>query len=96
MSAEGELVGDAPVGRRVRVYWKNDAAWYSGEVTAKNGAGKHLVEYDDGEEEWVNLSKERVELLPVGSTKGRAQRALILLRFWTLIQNNELLNKDKQ
>jgi len=50
------------VGRRLRVYWPLDDAWYEGRVDAYDaGSRKHRVKYDDGEEEQVDLGKERFE-----------------------------------
>ncbi|KAL5206458.1 hypothetical protein ABZP36_034667 [Zizania latifolia] len=50
------------VGRRLRVYWPLDDAWYDGKVESYHeGSSRHLVRYDDGEEEEVDLAKERFE-----------------------------------
>lgn len=58
-------VRDSPelvIGKKLRVYWPLDKAWYAGQVKAFNAKlGKHMVVYDDGEEENVNLEKEKVE-----------------------------------
>ena len=35
---------------------------YSGTVGEFDGSDKHLVMYDDGDEEWVNLTSEKVKL----------------------------------
>ena len=47
------------VGRRVRVYWPEDDAFYPGTVTKYDarGAGKHHVRYDDGDEEALALHR---------------------------------------
>ncbi|CAM0951311.1 unnamed protein product [Alopecurus aequalis] len=50
------------VGRRLRVYWPLDKAWYEGRVDAYDaGSRRHRVMYDDGEEEEVDLGKEKFE-----------------------------------
>ncbi|KAK3133294.1 hypothetical protein QOZ80_6AG0534770 [Eleusine coracana subsp. coracana] len=50
------------VGRRLRVYWPLDDAWYKGEVESyDSGSRKHRVKYDDGDEEEVDLAKEKFE-----------------------------------
>ncbi|KAG2634955.1 hypothetical protein PVAP13_2NG321800 [Panicum virgatum] len=55
------------VGRRLRVYWPLDDAWYEGRVDAYDaGSRKHRVKYDDGEEEQVDLGKERFEWAATG------------------------------
>lgn len=50
------------VGRRLRVYWPLDDAWYKGRVESYDaGFRKHRVKYDDGDEEEVDLAKEKFE-----------------------------------
>ncbi|KAL6600784.1 hypothetical protein ACP70R_045069 [Stipagrostis hirtigluma subsp. patula] len=50
------------VGRRLRVYWPLDDAWYEGRVESYDGgSGRHRVKYDDGDKEEVDLGKERFE-----------------------------------
>ncbi|CAI9105506.1 OLC1v1004437C1 [Oldenlandia corymbosa var. corymbosa] len=56
--------GAEVVGRRIRVYWPLDKSWYEGCVKRFDEvSGKHLVLYDDAEEEMLNLSNERIEWL---------------------------------
>ncbi|CAI7834354.1 unnamed protein product, partial [Closterium sp. NIES-53] len=53
--------GARAVGRRVEVYWPDDAAWYAGMVAGyEEETGRHEVLYDDGETEMVVLAKEKV------------------------------------
>ncbi|CAN6210658.1 unnamed protein product [Urochloa humidicola] len=55
------------VGRRLRVYWPLDDAWYEGKVEAYDaGSRRHRVKYDDGDEEQVDLGKERFEWAAAG------------------------------
>lgn len=50
------------VGRRIKVYWPLDKAWYEGCVKSFDKAtGKHLIQYDDDEEESLELAKEKIE-----------------------------------
>ncbi|TVU09494.1 hypothetical protein EJB05_42970, partial [Eragrostis curvula] len=50
------------VGRRLRVYWPLDDAWYKGRVESYDaGSSRHRVKYDDGDEEEVDLGKEKFE-----------------------------------
>ncbi|XP_038973631.1 DNA mismatch repair protein MSH6-like [Phoenix dactylifera] len=50
------------VGRRIRVFWPLDKAWHEGSVKSFDEASrKHLVEYDDAEEESLDLGKEKFE-----------------------------------
>lgn len=37
---------------------------FPGEVVEFNGVDKHRILYDDGDEDWYNLAKEKVKLQP--------------------------------
>ena len=51
-----EPYGAAVRGRRVRVWWGGDEAWYSGMVAEFSEVnGEHLVRYDDGDTRWDKL-----------------------------------------
>ena len=54
--------GAEVVGRRLKVWWPADAAWYAGGVASYDGE-RHAIQYDDGDEEAVDLSKEKFEFL---------------------------------
>lgn len=48
--------------RRVRVYWPLDKSWYEGLVKSYDDESKkHLIQYDDCEEELLDLSNEKIE-----------------------------------
>nr|XP_023894914.1 DNA mismatch repair protein MSH6 [Quercus suber] len=54
--------GDDVVGKRIRVFWPLDKAWYEGTVKSFDKvANKHLVQYEDEEEELLDLEKEKFE-----------------------------------
>ncbi|XP_050266514.1 DNA mismatch repair protein MSH6 isoform X2 [Quercus robur] len=54
--------GDDVVGKRIRVFWPLDKAWYEGTVKSFDKvANKHLVQYEDDEEELLDLEKEKFE-----------------------------------
>ncbi|XP_031373635.1 DNA mismatch repair protein MSH6 [Punica granatum] len=56
-SYRGEVVG-----KRIKVYWPLDEAWYEGCVKSFDGKSKkHLIQYDDAEEELLDLGKEKTE-----------------------------------
>jgi hypothetical protein len=67
---------EAVIGRRLKVYWPLDKAWYAGKVTAYNASeGTHAVVYDDGEEQDVDVAKEKVEWLSESEeTENRPKR----------------------
>ena len=54
--------GAEVVGRRLKVWWPADEAWYSGGVASYDGE-RHAIQYDDGDEEAVDLSREKFEFL---------------------------------
>ncbi|KAH6813900.1 MUTS-like protein 6 [Perilla frutescens var. frutescens] len=61
-SSEKKSYGADVVDRRIRVYWPLDKSWYEGLVKSFDEiSGKHLVQYDDAEEESLNLSVEKIE-----------------------------------
>ncbi|KAM0952719.1 putative DNA mismatch repair protein MutS/MSH [Dioscorea sansibarensis] len=52
------------IGTRVRVFWPLDKAWYEGSVRSYDEvSGKHTVQYDDAEEEILDLGSEKIEFL---------------------------------
>ena len=60
----------AVIGNGIRVYWKDDETWYRGRISKFDASnGKHLVEYDDGDAEWINIGEEKVEMLSTWKPK---------------------------
>ncbi|XP_026446226.1 DNA mismatch repair protein MSH6-like [Papaver somniferum] len=56
------LYGESVVRKRIRVYWPIDKQWYDGFVKSFDSlSGKHLIQYDDSEEEELDLEKEKIE-----------------------------------
>ena len=55
--------GSELVGKRVRIFWAADDAWFPGSLSEfSKSSGEHLCEYDDGDREWLKLSSEKYEL----------------------------------
>ncbi|KAH9301915.1 hypothetical protein KI387_013498, partial [Taxus chinensis] len=57
--------GDANrvIGRRIKVFWPLDDNWYAGHVKGfRLKTKQHHVVYDDGEEEWLLLRKEKIKI----------------------------------
>ncbi|XP_078438699.1 MUTS homolog 6 isoform X2 [Wolffia australiana] len=53
---------DEAVGRRIKVFWPLDKAWYEGQVKSfDRESGKHVILYDDAEEEALDLSAEKIQ-----------------------------------
>jgi Lamin-B receptor of TUDOR domain len=62
------------VGRSVKVYWPGEKAWFTGDVAQFDAAtDRHLIAYEDGDEEWLKLAAEKVEFLE-GALAGRRGR----------------------
>ncbi|XP_074578296.1 uncharacterized protein LOC141834822 [Curcuma longa] len=52
------------VKQRIRVFWPLDQNWYFGLIKGYDPMTRlHHVKYDDRDEEWINLQKERFKLL---------------------------------
>ena len=63
--------GEEVVGLRCKIFWSDDKTWYKGVISQHDASnGKHLIEYEDGDTEWLDLCQERFELLqkPGGAT----------------------------
>ena len=44
------------IGKKVRVFWPLDEQWYVGTVRQfDHDSGEHLLEYPDGDTEWVRI-----------------------------------------
>lgn len=51
------------INRRIQVYWSMDDAWYTGLVKRYDPTNKlHHVVYDDDEEEWVSLERDKFKI----------------------------------
>ncbi|KAH9730730.1 DNA mismatch repair protein MSH6 [Citrus sinensis] len=60
--AAAKSYGEDVLRKRIRVYWPLDKAWYEGCVKSfDKECNKHLVQYDDGEDELLDLGKEKIE-----------------------------------
>ena len=51
-------------GCRVKVYWPQDDAWYTGTVGGTRSDGLTHIDYDDGDQEDLDMSQERYEVIP--------------------------------
>ncbi|KAL3648107.1 hypothetical protein CASFOL_009075 [Castilleja foliolosa] len=73
------------IDRRIRVYWPLDKSWYEGCVKSfDKPSGKHSVQYDDGEEEMINLSLEKIEWI-----EEPAKKKLRRLRRMSVVEDEE-------
>ncbi|GBF90197.1 histone H3 Lys 36 methyltransferase [Raphidocelis subcapitata] len=72
-------------GRRIEVWWEGDEAWYPGTVTGYTVTnGRHVVSYDDGDVERLDLSLAKHRWLdgegPSGARDGAAAAAAAAAR----------------
>lgn len=57
------------------MYWPLDRSWYEGCVQSfDEGSGKHLVRYDDAEEELLDLGKEKIEWIEESAKRFKRLR----------------------
>jgi hypothetical protein len=61
------------IGTRVSVYWDGEDTFFEGTITAERPGKKKrfYLEYDDGDEEWINLRKHTWRLLSGGRPKRK-------------------------
>ncbi|KAL1312736.1 hypothetical protein HN51_039337 [Arachis hypogaea] len=77
VGASSPLYSDDVIGKRIKVYWPLDKAWYEGTVKSfDNATSKHLVLYDDDEEESLDLSKEKFEWVQDSSSSVKKLKRL--------------------
>ncbi|KAJ6941375.1 hypothetical protein NC651_007231 [Populus alba x Populus x berolinensis] len=64
------VYGKEVVVRRVRVSWPLDKSWYEGRVKSYDDESKkHLIQYDDSEEDLLDLINEKIEWGSLGFRK---------------------------
>lgn len=49
-------------GCKIEIFWPDDQLWYPGTVGVTGADGKRKIEYDDGDIEFLELSKEKYRL----------------------------------
>ena len=65
------LAGIDELDKYVQMFW-DDGVWYSGRVLDYNASqGQHLIIYEEGTEEWANLSDEKIVWRHKKGTKKR-------------------------
>ncbi|CAM9517361.1 unnamed protein product [Chrysoparadoxa australica] len=58
------------VGLQCKIYWPNQGETFSGYITRLHKSkGKHRIEYDDGDHEWMNL-KEEIARVTIRNVEG--------------------------
>ncbi|KAJ8899053.1 hypothetical protein K2173_010206 [Erythroxylum novogranatense] len=82
--------GAEVVEKRIRIYWPLDKCWYEGCVKSYDKkSGKHLVLYDDCEEENLDLGKEKIEWVEDTTVRFKRLRRGSLAFKRTVIDNDD-------
>ena len=68
--------GAALIGRRIRIWWPHDRAWFSGSVNAFDGTKLYEVTYTDGSLWDEDLAERRWELLDESALKAHEREFL--------------------
>lgn len=77
-----EQLGKSATGTRVEVYWPQDDTFYAGivkEVRKKRNIEnqfKYHIQYDDGEDEWIDLSLNKVNFITDEEHRKRQKFAI--------------------
>lgn len=73
------------------MYWPLDKVWYEGSVKSfDEESGKHLIQYDDAEEELLDLRKEKIQWI-----EESAKRLKRLRRGSSLTSEKKLLLEEE-
>ncbi|KAF5741530.1 DNA mismatch repair protein MSH6 [Tripterygium wilfordii] len=84
--------GEEVVDKRIKVYWPLDKVWYEGLVKSfDEESGKHLVQYEDAEEELLDLRKEKIQWI-----EDSAKRLKRLRRGSSLACEKKLLLEEEE
>eukprot|EP00884_Botryococcus_braunii_P017964 jgi/Botrbrau1/4851/Bobra.0032s0012.1 len=75
---------------RVGIWWEADSMFYKGMIVEFSPPRSFLIEYDDGEHEWLDLTEHRFQwLTPRGASSGAASRDLLSLMVYLKADNLE-------
>ncbi|KAJ4727792.1 DNA mismatch repair protein [Melia azedarach] len=98
--AASKSYGEEVVGKRIKVYWPLDKAWYEGCVKSfDKECNKHLVQYEDDEEELLDLEKEKIEWVQGSvSVSGfkRLRRSSLAFKKVVIEDNEEMENVEEK
>ncbi|CAK7348409.1 unnamed protein product [Dovyalis caffra] len=90
------VYGNEVVEKRIRVYWPLDKSWYEGCVKSYDGdSKKHLVQYDDFEEELLDLSNEKIEWVEPSVKKFKRLRRGSLGFRKMVLEDEEMENVEE-
>jgi hypothetical protein len=79
LASDKQLSQDIRIGRRIAVYWSDDDEYYEGTVTQQRERGSFFVEYDDGDQEWVD-AETKVKILNGTASKRQHERNALVSR----------------
>ncbi|XP_058187807.1 DNA mismatch repair protein MSH6 isoform X1 [Rhododendron vialii] len=74
------LYGDEVVNKRIKIYWPLDQSWYEGSIKSFDKISrKHLIQYDDADEELLDLAKEKFEWVEEVTRRFRRLRRVSVI-----------------
>ncbi|XP_019095474.1 PREDICTED: sister chromatid cohesion protein PDS5 homolog A-like [Camelina sativa] len=72
---ESKLANDELIGCRIEVWWPMDKRFYEGTIKSYDSTKqRHVILYEDGDVEVLNLDKERWELIDTGGKPAKKSR----------------------
>jgi hypothetical protein len=89
-------VSAVAVGSRVAVWWPDDRRYYEGTVTKeRQGKNPFFLDYDDGEEEWIDFRNHRFRL-QTDTKLQRVKRRKKRLEFMSELSNGDTVRKSSE
>lgn len=74
------MYGDEVVNKRIKIYWPLDQSWYEGLIKSFDKISrKHLIQYDDADEELLDLAKEKFEWVEEVTRRFRRLRRVSVI-----------------
>ncbi|KAK3277242.1 hypothetical protein CYMTET_14740 [Cymbomonas tetramitiformis] len=77
-------------GSKVKVYWPFDDAWYQGAVGKTSADGLTRIAYGDGDEENIDMSREKYEVVPAAVQQVSGCDAALQARWRTELGDSSL------
>mmetsp|Transcript_7324 Transcript_7324/g.21778 ORF Transcript_7324/g.21778 Transcript_7324/m.21778 type:complete len:2162 (-) Transcript_7324:11-6496(-) len=84
--------GAEVVGRRLKVWWPADEAWYSGGVASYDGE-RHAIQYDDGDEE-DKVPQDRLRKITATSPASQKTVAIAEPDIWRADDDHESVSDE--
>jgi len=90
-----ESDGARILGRRIKVFWRDENKWFYGVVKAYNrGRKSHKIVYDDKEEEWLKLHEEKFKLQVLDGEVFGTQEQVVSRQFAVVTGNGSKISSS--